>query len=166
MARKAGNPGAACAPSTPEEAGAAFRANYLLFQYEFVEFFADHLSDMSRVFGGDLQAVLVLAVIGQVRLRSYIAGGNEGDGSPAGISASRLSDVTGIPRETVRRKLKDLEAKRWIERVGPSLWRIRMEGEKSAARQELNALDNRAIDRIARMFCRLQRIASENAPST
>lgn len=155
MAQKTDGPGASELISTTERTSAAFRANYMTFQYEFVEFFADHLADLSRVFGGDLQMVLVFAVIGQVQLRAYMAG----DRSPAGIGASRLADVTGIPRETVRRKLEGLEAKGWIERAEQSLWRIRMDGEKSAARRELDGLDERAIDRIARMFCKLQRIA-------
>ncbi len=159
MTRKESNLDTTSLPSTPDEISAAFRANYLSYQYEFVEFFTDHLSDVSRVFGGDLQTVLLLAVIGQVRLRAYKDNGNDSEHFPLGISASRLSDITGIPRETVRRKLEALDAKGWIERVETASWRIRMDGEKSAARRELQDLDDRAIDRIARVFCKLQRIA-------
>lgn len=140
---------------------AAFRSNYRQYQYEFVEFFTEHLSDLSRVFSGDLQMVLTLAVVGQIHLRNLMdQQSDEGAIRTApGIAASRLADVTGIPRETIRRKLAALEKLGWIERVDRASWRIASSGQKSVARDALSEVDARAIDRIARLFCRLERIA-------
>ena len=53
-----------------QEALDAFSSNYLDYQYQFVEFFVDHLVDMSRVFRGDLQLMLILAILGQVKIRA------------------------------------------------------------------------------------------------
>ena len=99
----------------PAQVGAAFRNNYLHFQYEFVEFFTEHLADLSKTFRGDLQLVLVLAVVGQLHLRGLM----NDQRTAAGISASRLADVTGVPRETVRRKLESLEKLGLVERSSP-----------------------------------------------
>ena len=49
---------------------AAFRADYAEYQYRFVEFFTEHLADVSRAFDGDLQQAMILAIVGQVRLRA------------------------------------------------------------------------------------------------
>jgi hypothetical protein len=40
---------------------AALDGQYVVYQYTFVEFFIDHLVDVSRAFRGDLQEMLVLA---------------------------------------------------------------------------------------------------------
>ena len=64
-----------------------------------MQFFVEHLSDVSRVFGGDLQEMLVLAVIGQAYMRADELGREN-----APINACRISETTGIPRQTVRRK--------------------------------------------------------------
>jgi hypothetical protein len=53
-----------------QEALGAFSSSYLDYQYQFVEFFVDHLVDMSRVFRGDLQLMLILAILGQVKIRA------------------------------------------------------------------------------------------------
>jgi DNA-binding MarR family transcriptional regulator len=97
-----------------------FAEDYPSYQYAFVEFLVAHLTDIAKAFDGDLQQALILAVIGQVRLRARRQAEVSGDALPPpedlSITASRLADVTGIPRETVRRKLKLLEARGWIAR--------------------------------------------------
>ena len=50
-------------PPKIEQIEAQFRAQYPTYQYYFVEFFTEHLADCSRVFGGDLQLMLVLAIV-------------------------------------------------------------------------------------------------------
>ncbi len=42
-----------------------FEQHYREYQYCFVEFLTEHLADVSRAFDGDLQEMLVLAVIGR-----------------------------------------------------------------------------------------------------
>lgn len=134
----------------------AFRDDYVHFQYTWVEFFAAHLSDVSRAFAGDLQECLVLAIIGQLALQARLsAGSGEPDPiTPKGITASRLADITGIPRETVRRKLVKLESRGWIERSG-SEWRLTMAPDLPPARRDLQGLDARGIHRVAALYCRL-----------
>lgn len=103
-----------------EAVAESFADHYPRYQYALVEFLVAHLADIARAFDGDLQQPLILAVIGQVRIRPRRQAEKAGDPSPPpselAITASRLADVTGIPRETVRRKLKLLEARGWIAR--------------------------------------------------
>lgn len=156
-----------------EEIRAIFEADYRTYQYCFVEFFIEHLSDLSRTFRGDLQAVIVLALIGQVQLRAMqqaaLAGQDPSLLPPErlSISASRLADVTGIPRQTVRRKLAALERRGWIERDESSAYRLALRNGIAAARIDLEAIDQRAISRVARLFRDLEVIvAASTAEST
>lgn len=156
--------GAGCAKvGTAKQASAAFRARYSEFQYTFVQFFTEHLTDLSRSFRGDLGEMLILAVIGQAFIDAYHERGRgnapEDIRARAWINASRLSDVTGIPRQTVRRKLDALERRGWIERNNEAEWTLRFEGPSSVARRELKELDDRAIDRVALLYSQLSRIA-------
>ncbi|MCU0854872.1 MAG: hypothetical protein MUF63_08225 [Rhodobacteraceae bacterium] len=149
-----------------DEARAAFAGQYLDYQYRFVEFFVEHLEDVSRVFRGDLQQVIVLAIIGQLRLRatrSAVLAGEDPMAIPAercAIGASRIADVTAIPRETVRRKLELLEQRGWIERLEDGTWTLSYEDEISRARKGLSDVDQRGIDRIARLFADLEAIVN------
>lgn len=147
------------------QVGAAFRQNYQGYQYRFVEFFVEHLADVSKTFRGDLQQVMVLAIVGQVHLRALAAAAAAGHDpsmipqKKLSISASRLADVTGIPRETVRRKLALLERRGWIVRSEVSGWRLAVDGVDVPARSALSGLDERAIERVARLFADLETIA-------
>lgn len=138
------------------------RERYPLVQYHFVEFITTHLADCSRTFDGDLQQMLVLAIIGQVYLRAYLDASPAAGQPPkivpvtASITASRIADVTGIPRETVRRKLAALERRGWIERTGDAGWRLAVQEGKSAARADLAALDQRGMERMARILAALK----------
>jgi predicted transcriptional regulator len=119
------------------------RADYRLVQYHFVQFFVEHLADVSRVFDGDLQEVLVLAVIGQTCIRA-----NELGRKNAPINASRISETTGIPRQTVRRKLQSLEQRGWIHQIEGGAWQLTMDDLEAVARYDLAELDKRGIERI------------------
>jgi DNA-binding MarR family transcriptional regulator len=125
-------PGIAKAKSErAREVSEIFARNYMDYQYRFVEFFVEHLEDVSRAFRGDLQQMMVLAIIGQVKLRvvrdAILAGEDPATLPPerCGIGASRIADVTAIPRQTVRRKLELLEQRGWIERLDDSTWTLR-----------------------------------------
>lgn len=123
--------------------------HYPTIQYNFVALLTEHLADCSRVFKGDLQQVLLLALIGQVYLDHF----RRHDGSildVRGVSASRLSDVSGIPRQTVRRKLVALAQFGWIEETVPGSWRLKTDENGAVARTDLNDLDRRNIQRMAR----------------
>ncbi|WP_296900504.1 helix-turn-helix domain-containing protein [Thiohalocapsa sp.] len=86
--------------------------------------FCELLVTLRRQFDGDLDRMLVLAVIGS---RTLSRGRTDGmcyesfmDGEradePPSINLQSIADYSGIPRETVRRKLHDLERLGWITR--------------------------------------------------
>lgn len=56
----------------------AFRDNYTRYEYSFIEFYAEHLCDLSRAFKGDMQMVLLLATVAQVALRADMIVENSG----------------------------------------------------------------------------------------
>jgi Fic family protein len=94
----------------------AYLNHYNATQYHWVQFFSEHMADVSRALGGDLQQALILAVVGQAALEHVR---NRRDRAAAqhelgGVNASRLSDITGIPRQTVRRKLDLMARQGWI----------------------------------------------------
>jgi hypothetical protein len=142
-----------------ERIAARFRESYPRFQYALVEFIAAHLADVSRVFEGDLQQPLILAVLGQRRLEWRAAAERLGGGDPGwtpAMAASRIADVTGVPRETVRRKLKLLAARGWIEQGADGGWTLVVRDGAAPARADLAALDERSMDRAARLFAALR----------
>lgn len=153
-----------------EDVQAIFEADYLTYQYCFVEFFIEHLSDISRAFRGDLQALIVLALIGQVQMRAMrqaVVSGQDPGSLPTerlSISASRIADVTGIPRETVRRKFTALERRGWVARTETGAYRLAIRDDGDApARLDLEALDRRALMRVARLFRDLETIVAAQA---
>jgi hypothetical protein len=89
--------------------------------------FSELLVFLRRQFDGDLDSMLVLAIIGSRHLGRR-AGGREAHwyGQPndeAGfalypINIQSIADYSGIARETVRRKVRDLECRGWILRSG------------------------------------------------
>lgn len=139
---------------------AAFRKNYARFQYCLVDFLADQLVETSRRFGGDMEAVVLLALLGQTHLNALLAaeaGGRTTSEIPPdrkGMTTSRLADASGIPRETVRRKLTSLAGRGWLDRED-GFWHLAMEGQDAVARGDLGELDEGGIRRTARLFALL-----------
>ena len=88
--------------------------------------FARLLTTLRRHFDGDLDMMLVLTVIGERRyaLRQppealrYEEAGRAPLHDPGAtvINIQSVSDYTGIPRETVRRKVAALIARGWVSR--------------------------------------------------
>jgi DNA-binding MarR family transcriptional regulator len=151
---------------------AALDAQYIAYQYCFVEFFIDHLSDVSRAFRGDMQAMLVLALIGQSWINAVRAAQAEGiepvDMPPGRIStsASSIADITGIPRQTVRRKLAILEERGWILRNPDGSCRLAHTDGQTAARRDLSDIDRRALRRVARLFTDLEALVAAQDQAT
>jgi len=145
----------------PDRIAAAFDANYIDYQYIFVEFLIDHLVDVGRVFRGDYQAVLILAVLGQSRLnairimRQTLPDSLCSEALADKTNASRISDITGIPRQTVRRKLDTLTERGWAERDSKGAYRLATAGDLSTARRDLSETDQKAMYRIARLVADL-----------
>lgn len=137
-----------------------FGRDYPTYQYAFVNFLVDHLSDLSRSYGGDFQQILILAIIGQRRmnLRRRVDIADLPGPEAMAISASRLADVTGIPRETVRRKLESLRQKGWVAQGPDGGWALAEDpnGEDLPVRRDHAEFDQRARRRIARLVATLE----------
>lgn len=141
---------------------AVFSAHYFEFQYRFVDFFVEHLEDLSRVFKGDLQLMLVLAVVGQVKIRivhdAVMAGASASEAVllKSGITASQIAEIISVPRQTVRRKLARLRELGWVEQNTDQTWSILPEGDTTSVRLALADADRRAIARVADLFVSLE----------
>jgi len=132
---------------------------YAPFQHHFIEFFAAQLSDSARLFNGDLEEMLVCVVLARANLRDELGQSThkKSDASErTALSAARLADLTGIPRETVRRKLKSLENRGWVTRVGRSGWHLTLEGETPVLRAELQDFLRREVRRLVKLVRNLQ----------
>jgi hypothetical protein len=135
-----------------------FSSQYLEYQYTFVEFFVEHMLDASSAFEGDMQQMLLLAVIGQAKIRAVKAAIDAGEDRAqarmirSGISASRLADVTAIPRQTVRRKLAAMNARGWIAQETDGTWHLAISSGQPVVLDDLGKIDARAISRIARLY--------------
>jgi hypothetical protein len=89
-----------------------------------VEAFTQLLIVLREQFGGDLDRMLVLAVIGLRTLPARRVDGlsyaefqaGQTVQQPSPINVQSIAESSGIPRETVRRKVRELEAAGWIVR--------------------------------------------------
>jgi hypothetical protein len=116
-----GIPGAAAMPFDQDILRAHFGSIWPVHNDAFCEL----LVALRRRFGGDLDRMLVLAIIGS---RNLSRGGIDGmcydrfmsldhpKDERAPINIQSIADYSGIPRETVRRKVRDLERLGWIVR--------------------------------------------------
>lgn len=138
----------------------AFQRNYARVQYHYVQFLTEHLADCARTFSGDLAKVLVLAVLGQRYIEAQTSGQKDKDsGQSAAMSASRIADVTGLSRETVRRKLSEMSGPGWVEQGADRRWRIAAVDGASTLRRDLSDLDMRGLQRLARLYAALSPLA-------
>lgn len=119
-------------------------------QYAFVHMLTEHLVDCRRIFGGDLDAMLVLAILGQNHLKLLMSGEAE-PGSRYGMTASRIADVTEMSRQTVRRKLKDLADRGWLIQRDDASWCLAGLPDDTRAARDLNELSNRGLTRAMRL---------------
>lgn len=141
---------------TPEHfALKEFRAHCGEVQMILSNFFLGYLTGIYREFGDDLSLVIVLKEIAHHNTAPFFAGGRVDGASLAdltrdpakwgkmeGCNAFSLSQATGIPRETVRRKVKELAAKGWIDdRKGDGLFITQKCGEYFASEFSVERLD-------------------------
>ncbi len=92
-------------------------------------FLGEHLTRVYHLFDGDLIAAIVLATVAQHNLQRFYdqvsrGGGEAFDDRVAKeqhvahmrhCNALSVSGATGVPRETVRRKVRMLESKGWLK---------------------------------------------------
>ena len=116
--------------STPESVSALLRGNYTSVAKELVGPMVDLLALARRVFGGDLDKLLIVLVVAlrtaqdpkvaDISFDDVLAGRVESYPSLR-TNVRSIADSTGVPRETVRRKVADLVAVGWIARDGDDL---------------------------------------------
>lgn len=124
----------------------------MYFRYHLVEFITEHLIDVSRTFEGDLREALVLAIIEQVLVGVMNKHGVGAAKDSRSIAASRIADITRIPRQTVRRKLASLKKRGWIEQDELKGWRLILsDNGRAVALRDLTEIDARGIQRGIRL---------------
>jgi DNA-binding transcriptional ArsR family regulator len=131
---------------------------YCEFQYVFVQFVTEHLVDCRKQLDGNLDDVLILAILGQSRIRAFLTASSGSPAAPGALGASRLADVSGIPRETVRRRLSALGRRGWITRLDDGSWSIAGTAGESPVRRDLAELDRRGMARMLRFHADLSRL--------
>jgi len=94
--------------------------------------FAHLLIDLRRQFDGDLDAVLILATVSAgsegADWRTTLLSGRSGEPRiNAATNTQSIAHVSGIPRESVRRKLSRLEKKGWVSRDSAGNWSPRQQ---------------------------------------
>lgn len=137
-----------------------FGADYRTYQYVFVDFLVEHLADLSRCYGGDFHQIMILAIIGQRRLHAHYDPEEQGSikHNEMTISSSRLADITGIPRETVRRKLALMQSKGWLTHGTDGAWSLAVDrcGHDLPVPRDHAEFDMRARWRVARLVAALE----------
>ena len=116
--------------SAPESVSALLRGNYASVAKELVAPWVDLLALARPIFGGDLDKLLIVLVVALrtaedpklagIRLEDVLSGDVETYPSLR-TNVRSIADSTGVPRETVRRKVADLVAAGWISRDGDAL---------------------------------------------
>lgn len=128
-----------------------------------------HLSDLRRQIGG-LDDALLLAALGLGPVGEMARNGGKPRGAEVPASgtrrapevatkAKRLSDLTGIPRETVRRKLQAFHRRGWVEQRDDRTWRPSPdanEGVKVAS--DLAGANVLFLTRLARLVADVARL--------
>ena len=87
--------------------------------------FTTLMIECRKHFNGDMDEMLVLSAIGERTLTPQrsagltypdFMGGRRNDSKKGRINTQSISDSTGIPRETVRRKVAHLVDRGWVQR--------------------------------------------------
>ena len=114
----------------PDRVSQLLRENYTAVAKDLVAPFVDLLALSRPVCGGDLDKLLIVLLIAlrsaehrgmaELSLDDILKGRVEAVPSLR-TNVRSIADSTGIPRETVRRKVKDLVAAGWVRRDGDDL---------------------------------------------
>lgn len=156
-------------PSVEDAFAEAYRARFAEFHLAWSVFFVSHLSDLRAHFG-DIEDALLLAAFGigpvAAKRRAALASGSEADRRWTAVptddgrtNAKSLAELTGIPRETVRRKLDAFRRRGWIEQDADRSWRIAV-GADGRARMalEMEAAHAEFLGRLARLIAEFDRL--------
>lgn len=115
------------------------------------------LTRLRASFDGDLDAALMMAVIGSAALPrgrmpddlSFDAfqGMDKRDVFYTPLNTLSVAQITGIPRETARRKLAMMERRGWIDKDAQGYWHVNRNGAK-----ELEPMTRLSLDYINRIL--------------
>lgn len=109
------------------------REHHLEVTFVLGSFMTEHLVRVYQAFDNDITAAIVLGTIGQYNLQRDYAEISEKSAEafhqlsarPEHLAPGRactamsISKSTGIPRETVRRKIRALIKRGWLKQIGP-----------------------------------------------
>lgn len=133
-----------------------------------VEGFTRLLILLRQQFEGDLDMLLVMAVIGEATLPKHLLPNDfsygellKGKGelvNKQDINTQSIAAFSGIPRETVRRKLERLAEKGWIERNSNGGWTATRKGS-----QDLQQATEATLDYLASVIDVAQATGTSNA---
>lgn len=132
--------------------------HYVTFQHEFIEFLVAQLVDFRKMFNGDLDELLVFIFVARYYLREERGRGEEElDGHwGAPPTLSRIAEFTGIPRETVRRKLMALQNRGLLEKIDQDKWQPTVRNNAPVIRQEYEQFCQREIRRLVKLVTALR----------
>lgn len=158
----------AVVPRSEAALEASFHRSFALVAFITNRHIVDHMVRFRRAFGLDFEALVLWAVLAHQNCAHLFPPGtapsavldaagllkDTGPGILRPLRLRHLSEITGIPRETTRRKLAVLKAEGWIvqvregwlvnrDRVGPDLREFTLETVRrflSAAREVERAL--------------------------
>lgn len=74
------------------------------------------------------------------------------DDHVAPLTASHIAKKTGIPRQTVRRKLFSLERRGWVTQTDDAAWRLAMRRGKVAFSSDLARFEKRGFERVMKLM--------------
>ncbi|HEX8570826.1 MAG TPA: hypothetical protein VF699_13030 [Caulobacteraceae bacterium] len=116
--------------STPESASALLRGNYASVAKDLIAPVVDLLGVARSAFGGDLDKLLIVLVVAlrtaedpKARELDFddVLRGDLKEYPSLRTNVRSIAESTGVPRETVRRKIADLVAAGWVARDGDAL---------------------------------------------
>ena len=131
----------------------------LQLRYHYVEFLTEHLSDCCRVFEGDLQEMLVFAVLGQVHVRALLDAQPDGPSSRRSVPAGRDQRLAhrrrhGHPAADRAPQARQAQSRGWVVPKASGLWMLATrDGAAAGARgqADIDALDARSMERVLRL---------------
>jgi DNA-binding MarR family transcriptional regulator len=146
-----------------------YRKRFVEFHLVWTVFFIRHMSSLHKLFG-DLEDALLLAAIGigplSEKLKAYQSTEETlhlSYGAPVGeasiTNAVRLSEITGIPRQTVRRKLQSFAKRGWVEQLPDRHWRLaRRPDQTSNLARDLSEANGEMLKELAQLLSRFDKL--------
>lgn len=132
---------------------AIFSERDVQIKHEFLEFLFGELVDMRPIFEHDLDSMLIYTAISRYYLRDERVGlspENAESGQRRGLTATRIAESTKIPRETVRRKLHQLERRQLLEKGPRDEWFVALRDGQPVIRSKYSHEWRRELERIVK----------------